>query len=135
MSLRKWSGSEDGRSKMSSAPSTPKATVGGEDVVGYRREDRVNPGSMTESFVALRILIDTWRWEGVPFYVRMGKRLPKEGDRDLDPLQAGPRGPVQCTAHGPGAGNVLVIRIQPDEGISLKMQSKIPGPALRMRNP
>jgi glucose-6-phosphate 1-dehydrogenase len=54
-------------------------TVNGAEVPGYRREDRVNPGSMTESYVALKIMIDNWRWAGVPFYMRMGKRLPRKG--------------------------------------------------------
>lgn len=109
-------------------------TVNGEPVVGYRREDRVNPGSMTESYVALRVMIDNWRWEGVPFYVRMGKRLPKKSTEISIHFKDAPK--VLFNAL-PGAvneaGNVLVIRIQPNEGISLGMRSKLPGPAARLQ--
>ena len=108
--------------------------VNGEDVVGYRREDRVNPGSMTESYVALRVLIDNWRWEGVPFFIRMGKRLPKKATEISVHFKEAPK----VLFNGlPGSeavpGNVLVIRIQPDEGISLQIRSKIPGPAARLQ--
>ena len=106
----------------------------GKKVVGYRREDRVNPGSMTESFVALRLLIDNWRWEGVPFYMRMGKRLPKKATEISIHFKDAPK--VLFNAL-PGSesvpGNVLVIRIQPNEGISLGMRSKLPGPAARLQ--
>lgn len=109
-------------------------TVDGEEVVGYRREDRVNPGSMTETYVALKIMIDNWRWEGVPFYMRMGKRLPKKGTEISIHYKEAPN--VLFNA-GVGAeampGNVLVIRIQPNEGISLGMRSKRPGPAATLQ--
>jgi glucose-6-phosphate 1-dehydrogenase len=132
-SLRKWSGSESVAENVVRAQYT-EGVVDGDDVVGYRREDRVNPGSMTESFVALRILIDTWRWEGVPFYVRMGKRLPKKATEISVHFRKAPEVLFNALPTGIDAGNVLVIRIQPDEGISLKIQSKIPGPALRMED-
>jgi len=109
-------------------------TVDGTEVVGYRREDRVNPGSMTEAYVALKIMIDNWRWEGVPFYMRMGKRLPKKGTEISIHFKAAPN--VLFNA-GVGAeampGNVLVIRIQPNEGISLGIRSKRPGPAATLQ--
>lgn len=109
-------------------------TVDGKEVVGYRREDRVNPGSMTEAYVALKIMIDNWRWEGVPFYMRMGKRLPKKGTEISIHFKEAPN--VLFNA-GPGAeampGNVLVIRIQPNEGISLGIRSKRPGPAATLQ--
>ena len=110
-----------------------EGTISGQEVPGYRQEDRVNPESMTESYVALKILIDTWRWEGVPFYVRMGKRLPKKATEISVHFKYPPSVlfnsiPMQ----GDVRGNVLVIRIQPDEGISLRMLSKIPGAALRL---
>ncbi|MCB1234129.1 MAG: glucose-6-phosphate dehydrogenase, partial [Verrucomicrobiae bacterium] len=111
-----------------------QGTVNGSQVVGYRREDRVNPGSMTESYVALRVMIDNWRWAGVPFYIRMGKRLPKKATEISIHFKEAPR--VLFNAL-PGAedmpGNVLVIRIQPNEGISLGMRSKLPGPAARLQ--
>ena len=109
-------------------------TVNGSEVPGYRREDRVNPGSLTETFVALKIMIDNWRWEGVPFYMRMGKRLPRKGTEISIHFKHAPK--VLFNA-GTGAeampGNVLVIRIQPNEGISLGMRSKRPGPAATLQ--
>ncbi|MBP6783772.1 MAG: glucose-6-phosphate dehydrogenase [Verrucomicrobiales bacterium] len=109
-------------------------TVNGNEVPGYRREDRVNPGSLTETFVALKIMIDNWRWEGVPFYMRMGKRLPRKGTEISIHFKHAPK--VLFNA-GTGAeampGNVLVIRIQPNEGISLGMRSKRPGPAATLQ--
>lgn len=109
-------------------------TVHGKEVVGYRREDRVNPGSMTESYVALKIMIDNWRWEGVPFYVRMGKRLPKKGTEISIHYRHAPN-VLYNSAVGAEAmpGNVLVIRIQPNEGISLGIRSKRPGPAATLQ--
>jgi glucose-6-phosphate 1-dehydrogenase len=109
-------------------------TVNGKEVLGYRREDRVNPGSMTETYVALKIMIDNWRWEGVPFYMRMGKRLARKGTEISIHFKQAPK--VLFNA-GAGAeampGNVLVIRIQPNEGISLGMRSKRPGPAATLQ--
>jgi len=132
-SLRKWKGSEAVGENVVRAQYT-EGVVDGKDAVGYRREDRVNPGSMTESFVALRVMVDTWRWEGVPFYVRMGKQLPKKATEISVHFRGAPGVLFNTLPSGLEAGNVLVIRIQPDEGISLKIQSKIPGPALRMED-
>lgn len=106
--------------------------VDGEKVVGYREEDRVDPESMTESYVALRVLVDTWRWSGVPFYVRMGKQLPKKATEISIHFKEPPTVLFNALSGGVPGGNVLVIRIQPDEGISLRMVSKIPGSSLRM---
>ncbi len=105
--------------------------INGEDVLGYRQEDRVEPDSLTESYVALRVAIDNWRWSGVPFYVRMGKRLPKKATEISIHFKTPP-----CVlfnrSGGPRNQNVLVIRIQPDEGHSLRITSKVPGAALRL---
>ncbi|MGB2403494.1 MAG: glucose-6-phosphate dehydrogenase [Akkermansiaceae bacterium] len=106
--------------------------VDGENVVGYREEDRVDPESMTESYVALRVLVDTWRWSGVPFYVRMGKQLPKKATEISIHFKEPPTVLFNALSGGVPGGNVLVMRIQPDEGISLRMVSKIPGSSLRM---
>lgn len=109
-------------------------TVNGNEVPGYRREDRVNPGSMTESFVALKIMIDNWRWEGVPFYMRMGKRLPRKGTEISIHFKQAPRVLFNASSGAEAMpGNVLVIRIQPNEGISLGMRSKRPGPAATLQ--
>jgi len=105
--------------------------INGKDVPGYRQEDRVSPQSMTETFVALRIMIDNWRWADVPFYVRVGKRLPKGGTEIAVTFKSAPS--VLFNKEGAKVGqNVLVIRIQPDEGVSLRMQSKIPGASVRI---
>ncbi|MGC3990239.1 MAG: hypothetical protein QM796_11270 [Chthoniobacteraceae bacterium] len=86
---------------------------------------------MTETFVALRIMIDNWRWADVPFYVRVGKRLPKGGTEIAVTFKSAPS--VLFNKEGTKVGqNVLVIRIQPDEGVSLRMQSKIPGASVRI---
>ncbi|MEO0415749.1 MAG: glucose-6-phosphate dehydrogenase [Verrucomicrobiota bacterium] len=110
-----------------------QGTVNGEEVVGYRREDRVNPASMTESYVALKILINNWRWEGVPFYVRMGKRLPKKATEISIHFKKAPSVLFNQLGGEDAEGNVLVIRIQPNEGISLGIRSKRPGPAARLQ--
>ncbi len=108
-----------------------EGAINGKNVIAYRKEDRVNPESMTETFVALRILVDNWRWAEVPFYVRVGKRLPKGSTEIAIQFKDAP--PVLFNRETLGQGaNVLVIRIQPDEGISLRMQAKMPGATLRI---
>ncbi len=103
----------------------------GQEVPAYRAEDRVNPESMTETYVALKLHIDNWRWSGVPVYMRVGKRLPKSGTEISVHFKAAPS--VLFNAYQEELGNnVLVIRIQPDEGISLRMQAKIPGASVRI---
>jgi glucose-6-phosphate 1-dehydrogenase len=106
--------------------------VDGVPVPGYREEDRVRPDSDTETYVALRLMIDTWRWSGVPFYIRMGKRLPKKSTEISIHFKEAPCVLFNRPCSGSAGGNVLVIRIQPDEGISLRMVSKIPGNNLRL---
>jgi glucose-6-phosphate 1-dehydrogenase len=105
--------------------------INGKAVPAYRQEERVSPNSMTETFVALRLLVDNWRWADVPFYVRVGKRLPKGGTEIAVQFKSAPAVLFnrETTVLDP---NVLIIRIQPDEGISLRMQAKIPGAALRV---
>ena len=106
--------------------------VDGQPKVGYREEDRVNPESETETYVALRCMIDTWRWSGVPFYVRMGKQLPKKATEISVHFKPAPSVLFSALPGGVPDSNVLVIRIQPDEGISLRMVSKLPGTSLRL---
>lgn len=106
--------------------------INGKSVPGYREEDRVDPESQTESFVALRCLVDTWRWSGVPFYVRVGKRLPKKSTEISVHFKDAPSVLFNAMPGGSLQGNVLVIRIQPDEGISLRFSSKLPGTNLRL---
>jgi glucose-6-phosphate 1-dehydrogenase len=109
-----------------------KGWVLGEQAVGYREEHAVAPGSLTETFAALRLFVDNWRWSNVPFYIRVGKRMPKrateirvqfkrpphmtfEAAKDLDP-------------------NAITLRIQPEEGISLRFGAKVPSAGVRLRN-
>ena len=104
----------------------------GKPVPGYRNEPGVAPGSRTETFIALKACIDNWRWAGVPFFMRTGKRLPKRASEISVHLKAVP--PILFNAPPPGHldNNVLSIRIQPDEGFALGISSKIPGPRVRI---
>ncbi len=100
--------------------------VNGEAVCGYREEKNVNPSSCVESFLALRLFVDNWRWASVPFYIRGGKRLPKKGTE----ISVFFKDPPSVLFQHPGKKNepnILTIRIQPDEGTSFKINSKVPG--------
>jgi len=106
--------------------------IGDERVPRYRSEPGVNPESRTETFVALKLNIDNWRWAGVPFYFRTGKRLAK---RHTEIAIQFKRMPFELFRNAPfhtGHTNTLVIQIQPVEGISLSFGAKIPGPVLRV---
>jgi glucose-6-phosphate 1-dehydrogenase len=100
--------------------------VDGEEVKGYREEDNVSPTSKVETFVAMELFIDNWRFAGVPFYLRAGKRLPKKATEIAITFKDAP-GYLFKTKGKTVDPNILVIRIQPDEGISLKMNCKVPG--------
>jgi glucose-6-phosphate 1-dehydrogenase len=102
--------------------------IGGERVPGYRQEKGVSAQSQTETYIAAAFYIDTWRWQGVPFYVRTGKRLTKRVSEIAIQFRAAPD-----RLFGPTTPNVLAMRIQPDEGISLQFEAKVPGPAARHR--
>jgi glucose-6-phosphate 1-dehydrogenase len=105
--------------------------INGKPVVGYREEQGVDPKSETETYVAMRLHIDDWRWADVPVYLRVGKRLPKSGTEISIHFKKAP--PVLFNKESVTLDqNVLVVRIQPDEGISLRMQAKIPGTSLRI---
>lgn len=106
--------------------------INGKTVPGYREEDRINPESETESYVALRLWVDTWRWSGVPFYMRVGKRLAKKATEISIHFKTPPSVLFNALPDMGDNGNVIVIRIQPDEGISLRMVSKLPGPTMRI---
>lgn len=102
--------------------------INGQKVIGYRQEKDVNPKSNIETFVGLRLFIDNWRWAGVPFYLRAGKRLPKRGTEIAVIFKDAPGVLFQQRAH-PNPPNVLAIRIQPDEGIAMRINCKVPGPS------
>ncbi|MEY2439666.1 MAG: glucose-6-phosphate 1-dehydrogenase, partial [Verrucomicrobiota bacterium] len=105
--------------------------INGKPVVAYRQEEGVDRKSITETFVALRLRIDNWRWADVPVYLRVGKRLPKSGTEISVHFKKAPAVLFNKEAVILDQ-NVLVVRIQPDEGISLRMQAKIPGTSLRI---
>ena len=104
----------------------------GKQVPGYRDESGVNPNSTTPTFVALKLLIDNWRWQGVPFYLRTGKRLPKKVTEIAIQFRDVPLLIFQSAAQQTSP-NVLALRIQPNEGISLRFEAKMPGTELRTR--
>lgn len=102
--------------------------VDGKPAIGYREENNVNPASNVETFFAVKMFIDNWRWAGVPFYLRAGKRLPKRASEITICFKEVP-GILFAQNGKKNEPNVLVLRIQPDEGISMKMNCKVPGPA------
>ncbi|MDH4069893.1 MAG: glucose-6-phosphate dehydrogenase [Ignavibacteria bacterium] len=108
-------------------------TVGGKEARGYLDEKEIPEGSTTETFVALKLTIDNWRWAGVPFYIRSGKRLPKRVTEIAIQFKRTPHRlfldiPVERLGN-----NTIVIRIQPDEGISLRFGTKVPGATMKTR--
>ena len=102
------------------------STIKGEKVKGYREEHGVDPNSKTETYAALKFYIDNWRWGGVPFYIRTGKRLPTRVTEAVIHFKPTPHY-LFSQERGDNACNQLVIRIQPDEGILLKFGMKTPG--------
>lgn len=108
--------------------------IEGEKVVGYRQEDGVSPTSETETYVATRLYVDNWRWAGVPMYVRTGKRLAKRITEVSMVFQRPPHLPFAGRLSRDLRPDVLSLRIQPDEGISLSFGAKIPGPAFKVKS-
>lgn len=108
--------------------------VDGEEVLGYREEEGVSPGSTTETFIAARLRIDNWRWAGVPFYIRTGKRMPKRVTEVALQFKAVPHLPFASKQARELHPNALVLRIQPDEGITLRFGAKVPGQEFRVRD-
>ncbi len=106
--------------------------VGGEHVPGYREEPNVPPDSRTETFAALKLSIDNWRWNDVPFYLRTGKRLPKRVTEIAIQFKRAPAILFRNTPIERLSPNRLVLHIQPDEGISLRFGAKIPGTVMRL---
>lgn len=102
-----------------------EATVRGKHYEGYREEDEVRKNSRTETYVAMKVFIDNWRWEGVPFYIRTGKRLPTRVTEVVIHFRPSPQQLFRTS--GIQQDNQLILRIQPDEGILLKTGMKVPG--------
>ena len=107
-------------------------TVAGEMVKGYLEEERVNARSKTETFVATKLFIDNWRWQGVPFYLRTGKRLAAKNTEIAITFKKIPYSLFSSVGLDDLPTNILVLRIQPEEGISLSFQAKRPGSKLCM---
>ncbi len=110
------------------------STIKGQPVLGYREEKGVQPDSRTETYVALKFYIDNWRWGGVPFYIRTGKRLPTRVTEIVIHFKPTPHflfRQNQCSGNG---CNQLVIRIQPDEGLLLKFGMKVPGSGFQVQD-
>jgi glucose-6-phosphate 1-dehydrogenase len=106
--------------------------IDGEKVKGYRSEEHIPPNSTTETFVALKCFIENWRWAGVPFYLRTGKRLPKRASEIAIYFKGVPRILYNARPAAPLSQNLLSIRIQTDEGLSMNIISKLPGAPLRL---
>lgn len=108
-------------------------TIGGQPVKGYREEDDVNPDSNTDTFAAVKLQVANWRWAGVPFYLRSGKRLPRKMAEIAVTFQ-----PIPHRFYGESTDSidpdVLVIKIEPDEGISMRFEAKVPGPKEHIRS-
>lgn len=107
---------------------------GGQEVVGFLEEEGFNPRSTTETFAAIRVDIDTRRWAGVPFYLRTGKRLGKRVTEIAVVFKRAPHLPFESTATLELGKNALVIRVQPDEGVTLRFGAKVPGTAMEVRD-
>ncbi len=102
-------------------------TINGQEVPGYRREDGVKPDSTTETYVALKVFVENWRWAGVPFFIRTGKGMTKRASEIAVQFKEIPQILFNADPGIPQAPNVLKLRIQPEEGLSLRVISKVPG--------
>jgi glucose-6-phosphate 1-dehydrogenase len=111
-----------------------RARIGGADAPGFREEPGVNPESQVDTYAAVTLFVDNWRWAGVPFYLRTGKRLPRRVTDIAIQFNAAPHLPFQEPPNSDHlAPNLLILRIQPEEGISLRFLSKQPGAGMKLR--
>jgi glucose-6-phosphate 1-dehydrogenase len=108
-------------------------SIQGKEVPGYLQEKGVAPDSKTSPFVALRLTLNTWRWADVPFYFRTGKRLPKRATEIAIQFKTPPTALFEADTEGAGGANLLILRIQPNEGASLAFQAKVPGSRRRLQ--
>jgi glucose-6-phosphate 1-dehydrogenase len=109
-------------------------TPDGRRVRAYRVESKVKPDSTTETYAAVKLLIDSWRWAGVPFYLRSGKRLARRQTEIAIQFKCAPSILFRDTAVSHLECNVMVIRVQPEEGIAVRFGAKVPGPSLQIGN-
>ena len=106
--------------------------VDGEQVIGYREEPGVSPTSARETYAAVKLFIENWRWAGVPFFLRSGKRLAKRDTQIVIQFRSVPHLLFRGSAEEQLEANRLVLHIQPDERITIRFQAKIPGPTVRL---
>jgi glucose-6-phosphate 1-dehydrogenase len=106
--------------------------VNGTEVPGYREEPGVDPASQTETFAAVRLHLDSWRWAGVPFYLRTGKRLPKRTSEIAIQFRRPPLEIFRKVTSAPVSPNLLIVNVQPDEGISIRFEAKLPGTRMQL---
>ena len=109
-----------------------EGVVGGKHLPAYRSEQRVDPQSHVETYVAMRLMIDNWRWADVPFYIRTGKALPKRMTEIQIHFRRAPFVLFRHTQIENLMNNRLILHIQPDEGISLRFGAKVPGPTMKL---
>ena len=107
--------------------------VGGVPVAGYRQEEGVAPDSRTETYAALRLHVSNWRWAGVPFYLRTGKRLARRLTEIAVTLKPVPHLAFRGSGSVGVQSNQIILTVQPDEGVSVSLGAKIPGPQMRIR--
>jgi glucose-6-phosphate 1-dehydrogenase len=107
--------------------------IEGEEVPAYREEEGVAPDSTTETYVAAKLYVDNWRWADTPFYVRMGKRLARRETTIAIQFKRAPHPPFEETSAEGLRPNVLLVHVQPDEGVSLAIGAKVPGQGLQIR--
>jgi glucose-6-phosphate 1-dehydrogenase len=106
--------------------------VNGVEVPAYRQEPGVDPASQTETFAAMRLHLDSWRWAGVPFYLRTGKRLPKRTTEIAIQFRRPPLEIFRKVTLAPVSPNLLIVNVQPDEGISIRFEAKLPGTRMQL---
>src|ERR1700722_10415764 len=108
--------------------------VGGKKVTAYREEPNVNPNSTVETFAAIKLKIENWRWAGVPFYLRSGKRMPQRTTSIVIRFKTPPLSLFAINEADPISPNYMIFNIQPEEGITLQVRAKIPGPTICTRS-
>jgi glucose-6-phosphate 1-dehydrogenase len=110
-----------------------KGTAGSKDVPGYLEEEGVGDGSVTETFAAVRLMVDNWRWAGVPFYIRTGKALARKTTEIVITLKPVPHLAFEQQGSLGVHPNQLILAVQPNEGVSMSLMAKIPGSRMRVR--
>jgi glucose-6-phosphate 1-dehydrogenase len=107
-------------------------TINGKPVPGYRQEPHVAPDSATPTYCAIRFMIDNWRWQGIPFYLRSGKRMPRRASEIAIQFRQPPHIMFPLAGDRTIEPNILAIRVQPEEGIALRFEVKVPGIEVKM---